>query len=481
MSRAIRRQRFMMGQHLTLLLVVALALTACAPFAPDERERDLIGLPDGYSASGEATAPARWWEDFSATELNTLIEKALGDNLTLHAAWARLDQARATARKAGADLVPSINAEADAGVSEKRSSGTTTGSESYSLGLAASYELDLWGRIRAERNAARLKAQASREDLAAAATTIAAEVSSRWLGIISQRAQLELLRQQLTTNRTYLELVELRFKNSLASALDIFQQRQLVERIEAQLPLVRQQEELLSQELNILLGTPPQSTLSITRKSLPQATPLPATGLPSQLLGQRPDIRAAFLRLAASDQTVSAARADRLPALSLTGSAKFDHDGLSKLFDNWLASLTGSLTTPIIDGGRRRAEVARSRAEMAENIALYKKTILSAMGEVEAALVREKKTREHITALSRQLDAARHALDQARSRYINGLNDYLPVLTQLLAVQGLEKDMIERQNDLLVVRVNLHRALGGTWTDTLARANDMQADKGTNP
>jgi outer membrane protein TolC len=141
---------------------------------------------------------------------------------------------------------------------------------------------------------------------------------------------------------------------------------------------------------------------------------------------------------------------------------------LESLFDNWIASLAASLALPIVDGSRRRAEVAVNRAAVQEQLAEYRQVVLSAVREVEDALLRETKTRQHIAALEKQLQASNNALAEARTRYINGLNDYLPVLTQLLSVQNLESDLIRRQEELLGARVGLYRAIGGAWVDGLA-------------
>jgi outer membrane protein TolC len=172
-------------------------------------------------------------------------------------------------------------------------------------------------------------------------------------------------------------------------------------------------------------------------------------------------------RLELADWNVSAAKADRLPSLSLTARATYQADELNLLLDNWLLNLAANLTAPLLDGGRRKAEVDRLTAVVDENLAAYRQTILAAVREVEDALVGEEKLQAHLRGLDTQLDAARNALNEARSRYRNGLIDYLPVLTQLLTVQNLERTIIQRKADLLVARVNLYRALGGSWTDEL--------------
>jgi NodT family efflux transporter outer membrane factor (OMF) lipoprotein len=298
--------------------------------------------------------------------------------------------------------------------------------------------------------------------------TLAAEVTERWVAILSQRLQRLLLEQQLSNNETYLELVELRFRKSLASALDVFQQRQLVERSKAQLPLIEMQERMLQNQLAVLLGRMPNQSPVITRQELPVLDAVPDAGLPVQLLQNRPDIVAAFKRLEAVDQDLAAARAERLPALRLTGSVAYDSDKLDKVFDNWIANLAASVTAPVFDGGRRKAEVEINEAAVQQQLAEYRQLVLSAVREVEDALISETKIREHVAALENQLQAGKNALKEAGTRYLNGLNDYLPVLTQLLSVQSLENDLIRRHEDLLVARISLYRAIGGSWTDELS-------------
>ena len=181
----------------------------------------------------------------------------------------------------------------------------------------------------------------------------------------------------------------------------------------------------------------------------------------------RPDVRAAGLRLRAADWKVSAARANRLPGINLTGGLNYGSGQLDLLFNNWVLSLAGSLTAPIIDGKARAAEVDRTRAVVDQNLAVYRDTVLGAVKEVEDALVSEIKEQEHITALKQQMEAAQRALGEARTRYLKGIADYLPVLTQILSVQRLERDLIQKRTELILYRVGLYRALGGTWTKDL--------------
>ena len=449
----------------TCLLTIAfmLMVDGCSPFAPSRREPEKRLLPPAYSDPSRAWEPERrWWEDFNDPQLNDLIQEALGHNFSLQQSWARLQQAQALAMKSGAALYPELDLDAGA-ASEHHHGDSTETAETYSMGLVGSYEIDLWGKIRSERQAARLSATASREDLNTAAITLSANIATRWIGIISQRMQKKLLLQQLHANQILLELVELRFRKSLASAVDVFQQRQLVEQSRAQLPLVEQSERRLLNELALLLGRTPFSLPRIQAQALAVPADLPAAGIPAQLLASRPDIRAAAKRLEAADWNVAAARADRLPRISLSVEAGFQADKLSLLVDNWLTRLAANMTAPLFDGRRRASEVQRLQAVVVENLAAYRETVLTAMREAEDALIDEVKLREHLDGLRAELEAAQNALNEARRRYRNGLSDYLPVLTQLLTVQGLERTQIQRQADLLTARVDLYRSLGGTW------------------
>ena len=455
-----------------ILTIILLLVVSCAPFKPTKRHSPEGELPSTFSLYTSQSEPEiRWWEEFNDPDLNVLVTEALSDNLTLKEAWSRLVQTRALAVQAGAALYPDLTGTAEAYYSRQRSdngSRKTISNEDYFLGVISSYELDLWGRIRAGRESALLEVSAAREDLNTAAMTLAAEVANRWVNIISQRMQKRLLQRQLQTNLTLLELIELRFRMSMVSALDVYQQKQVIESILSEIPLVEAEEKVLMHELALLLGKPPGTSLKISREAWPEPAEIPATGLPADLLSSRPDLRRAGMRLQAAEWQVAAARANRLPAISLTAGAQYGKGDMDVLFDNWLLSLAGNLTAPIFDGGRRAAEVDLRQALVDENLSAYRLAVLTAIKEVEDALVSEVKQREHIRALENVLVTARKALEQAGIRYRNGLTDYLPVLTQLLAVQDLERNLIRQQANLLNARVSLYRSLGGTWTESLA-------------
>jgi len=454
--------------RVSALLLAVLLAAGCTPFQPDPRDGMGPDLPQAYTLySDEPRATDRWWQEFGSQELDALVEEGLAANLDIGAAWGRLRQARALAVQAGADAYPDLTGVAD--YAHTRNGGSArreSAGETHSVGLSAGYEVDFWGRVQAVSRAGDLDSAASREDLNTVAMTVAGEIVTRWVRIQAQRQKKQILHAQIAANRTYLELIELRFRNSLATALDVYQQRENVERVKAELPLVESEEQLLLHELALLLGRPVGAVL-VADEPLPEPASLPGLGLPADLLANRPDIRSAGLGLQSADWTVAAARADRLPALSLGGEAAYSGAQLATLFNNWMFSLAASVVGPIFDGGSRAAEVEKARGVVDERLAAYKATVLTAFKEVEDALARETCQQRYIEARQAQILAARVNLSEALSRYRQGLDDYLPVLTALFTVQELEVSAVGDAADLLLYRASLHRALGGSWVNDL--------------
>lgn len=466
-----------------ILFVLSLfMLTACSPFRPAPRDGMTLGVPMQYSLySAEPREPGRWWEKFNNAELNRLVEEGLQANFDIRTAWARLRQLRATAVKSRADLFPKLDGVGSYKNSRSGNDGTegtkgSTSTDTHKLGLSASYEIDLWGKIEAESASGELDYLSSREDVNTAAMTVASEVVTHWLNIQLQRKKKAILKKQLKTNETYLELIELRFRNSLATALDVYQQRENVARTRSLIPPVESQEQLLLNELAFLLGRP-AGTVEVATADYPELPLMPGLGIPLDLLASRPDVRAAGLELQSADWAVTAARADRLPSFNLTGEAAFTSAQLANIFSGWMTALAASVTGPIFDGYYRKAEVERTRAVVDEKLLTYKETVYNAFKEVQDSLIQEKWQHEYISARKNQLEAARINLDEAGSRYLQGLEDYLPVLSALVSVQDLEISIAADEADLLGYRVSLYRALGGSWTGTLTDPAEITAEK----
>ncbi len=454
--------------------ITFLLLSACSPTTP---HKDSLVQPQGnFSVVGQEQLPEQWWLSFEDPTLDRLIDQALADNLTLKSAWDRLDQARALARKAGADMVPQLSGEVGGSSTRSRINSQTDSAQSYSLGLAASYEVDLWGRVRSISEAAELDAQASAEYLQTAALTLSAQVATTWFQLLDQLGQIVILKQQQQINEQALELISLQFRTGQIGIADLLQQRQVVESRRGERALATGRAQVLQNQLAVLLGVAPDQMPQIPAGDFDELSPLPATGLQSNLLERRPDVRAAWLQLQSADQRVAAAVADRFPRLSLSGRANTTDDHIEDLFDDWLASLAANLLAPLIDGGRRRAEVERSQAAAAEAFHIYGQTVLDALAEVENALTQEQKQQEYLNSIDRQLELAEQAMVRIRDRYLNGAEDYQRVLGALLSRQLLQRTQLSAQRELFVNRVNLCRALAGGWE--MSRANEQPSPQG---
>jgi NodT family efflux transporter outer membrane factor (OMF) lipoprotein len=435
-----------------------------------------VPTPETFS-TGAATRTAssaegdRWWRRFEDPALEALIERSLADNLELRGAYARLAQADAVVEQATAGMWPQLELQFQA--TRRRLNPAAFGSPApaseqtlFQGSLAAGYELDLWGRVRASMAAGTLEHEASRDDLEAVAMSLSAQVADTWFQLSEARSQLELLREQQKVNETFLELVQARFDQGMASALDVLQQRQAVIGARRRAQPVEVQLALLEQQLSVLTGRLPTATVA-RPGPLPAAPPVPELGVPAELLSRRPDVRAAQRRVEAQDYRVAAAIADRFPSLRLTASMGFQATDLGAFLDGFVWNLVGGLVAPLIDGGRRAAEVDRNRALLEQRVTELGRVLLRALQEVEAALVRGAKQEEIIVELEAELAAARETLEEARHRYLQGLGDYLPVLTALRGLQETERGVLAARRQLLGFRIELFRALGGDWTRAL--------------
>ena len=473
-----------------VLWVLAAGLLAgrvagCNPHTRRDSATLPVSVPTGYTAEPgdapidtEAAKLDRWWERLGDEALERLVAKTLAQNFDLHQAWARLTQVRALARQAGAGKMPQVSAEASTARTRAYGIGGDAQTQSqHRISVGASYEVDVWGRVDALGDAADLDVKASRLDVETIAMSLAAQVAETWYSLVEQCAQQRLLDAQIKTNQTLLDLVEARFAQGLASAVDVFQQRQNVIATQARVPLVETRVAVLGHQLSILAGQGPQQPTSEPGAALPTLPPLPALGVPTDLLARRPDIRSARLRAEAADHRIGAALADRFPTLRLNASTGFGATSFGDLLDRWLWSMTAGVVASLYDGGRRSAEVDRQRAVLEERLGALAGAILRAMTEVEDALVQERKQALYVEALASQIGVARQLLTETRLRYARGLSDFLPVLAAIQALQHNESALLTARRQLVSHRIQLYRALGGGWTADLKAPSEPLARK----
>ena len=445
-----------------LFLLLTFIVTSCS--VPKGAVHSPVAVPDTFSKTGSIPMTEKWWLAFNDDNLNNLMKEALSDNLNIRGTWDRLEQARAIARKSGAAVFPSLDGSAGASRTVNKISGSEkTYSNKFSLGLAASYELDLWGRVRAAKNAAELDVLASQEDLYASVISLTAEVASAWYRLVEQRGQIKLLNGQIKTNEKYLDLVTFKFRGAQVPVTDVLQQRQSLESTRAEKIIAESNRIILEHQLASLLGKTTESIVITEQSELPLLLPLPDTGLPAELIKRRPDIRMAYFRAQAADQRLTAAISERLPRVSLSAGIETNAGEVNDLFKNWLSNLTGNLIAPLIDGGRRASEVDRTKAVYSESIHVYGQVVLKSLREVEDALVQESQQHKLLENLNKQSVLSKTSSDQTREKYIHGAMDFLRFLTSILGHQSLERNKLKAQRELIDYRINLYRALAGGW------------------
>lgn len=458
--------------------IAALLILAGGCSRPLAEPEPIVTVPEAFSTTGAAPLREKWWQAFGDETLDALIEAALADNFDLRTAWDRLAQAHAVARQTDAPLWPQADVRAGAGRSRTEDDRGTTYSSLYSVGVAASYEVDLWSRLHSTQRAAWLDVQASQDALDSAAITLSAAVANTWYQLAEAKELLRIANAQVGTNKQVLEIVTIQFRKGAAAAADVLRQRQLVASSEATVILAQEAVVLLQYTLSVLIGAEPALAWEQSEIELPGLPAMPDPGLPSEVLLRRPDVRLAYRQVQAADHRLAAAIADQYPRVSLSANVETTAPSVSDLFDDWLANLAGNLVQPLIDAGRRRAEVQRREAVVSERMHAWSQTILNALRDVETALTREQQQTQLLANLNVRLRLAQQTYDRNRERFIKGQTDYIRVLESLESLQALELSVVSAQRDLIQSRIDLYRSIGGSW-DLLAPAVAQAGHAGT--
>lgn len=420
-----------------------------------------IPTPEPFHYTGNEVIPERWWTTFNDGQLNKLIDTALSKNLDLAAIWEQFKAAEANVRIQGSPLWPQIEASLQSGIS--RPEPDFAGGENTRAGLSAAYEVDLWGRLSAAKEAEVFRAKASLYDYQASAMSLSAEISIAYFNVINAMRQLELVKKQVAINEKIMTLLRSRFGGGQIRAVDILRQEQLLESTRGLQINLERNLELAKNQLSVLVGTPPQNQLNVAKVELPELAPIPQTGLPLELVRRRPDIHRAHNQVLAADRDYAVALRNRYPRLSIDITAQARSNTYSNLFQDWAYSIVGNLVAPVFYGGQLQAEADQSEALKQRALYNYGQTVLVAFREVEDALINEQKQKERLLVLERQLDLTEKTNRQLRLEFLNGLSEYLDVLLALDEQQQLKRDKIIADQQLLEFRINLYRVLAGSF------------------
>ena len=462
------------------MLQTALILPLGGCFLDGNLPEPALDIPAAYdgasrhAAVAEAAVPKLdWWRSFHSRELTRIVEQARAANLDIAAAIARIVQADAQARVAGAPLLPGIDLNGSATrARSSASTGSGTERDVLTASLSASYEIDFWGKNRAALRAAEESATASRFDREVVGLSTVVSAANAYFQVLAAQDRLRVARNNLKSATDVLKLIKDRLNAGTASQLDVAQQESVVYTQRAAIPPLQQTLKQNRTALAILIARSPESVHvrggSLNAIRIPRVTP----GLPSELLAQRPDIRRAEANLAAANANVYNARAQMLPSIKLTGEGGYQSMVLKTLLrpESAFYTLTSGLTQPIFEAGKLQGNLDLQKGKQDELLQTYRKTVISAFGDVENALdaIRQTALRER---LQRQVVASsRQAFNISQQRFREGTIDLVTLLQTQQTLYSAEDTLAQARLAHVQAIVSLYQALGGGWlpkpTDT---------------
>jgi multidrug efflux system outer membrane protein len=474
------------------IIVLAIGLTGCAIGPNYHRPTALQNQPlpktfsDGNStnptiwkiAEPSANLPrGKWWQLFNDSELNRLESLALTNNQNLVAAAARFEQSRALAAAARSEFFPQLTAGGTPGgdVTRQRTSvnapqngqaaGATWTYDTFTAPIYLGWEIDLWGRVRRQSQAAHARFIASADDLESAKLDVAAEVADDYFSLRTLDDKYTLIASTIEAYRRSLELTQNRRHGGIVSDLDVAQAATQLHTVEAELPDIQLRRAQTLHALAVICGQSPVDFFIATNSSAAAAIPDIPASLPSELLEHRPDIAAAERRMAAANANIGVAKAAFFPTVRINGLAGFQSIDSSSWF-SWPSrfwSVGPSIELPLFIGGLNRANLAFAHAAYTEMVADYRQTVLGAFGEVEDELAAQHLLAEEWNAENQALASARQALEIANNRYKSGLVTYLDVATAQTDALTHEQATVQLAGERLTAAINLIKALGCGW------------------
>lgn len=469
------------GLAAILAAVVGLGGCATARTSPPATQVTVPGTWDASQGTSNQAATgdlSAWWQRLGDPILSNLIERAQAASPDIRSARARLRESRARRDLAAANRMPSVSAPGSARGSRNGSPAATTGS--FSAGFDASWEPDIFGATGSALRAAEADLLATTADLHGTHVSLAAEVALSYVELRSYQARLDIARRNLASQAETLQLTEWRLQAGLVSEVDAAQARTNHEQTRAQLPALETSVAEAGHRLAILLGLAP-GALSETLAApapVPVAPTEIAIGIPADTLRQRPDVRAAELRLLAENARLAQAQAGRYPSASLTGSIGLDAvTGAISGGTSLAASLAASVVQKIFDAGRIRRQIEIQDAAQEQALVSYEAAILTALEDVENALVSLAKTREREEALASAAASAQNAVSMARNRYSAGLADFQTVLDTERTALSIEDSLASTHGQATTAVITLYKALGGGWSPDRAVATASDAGR----
>jgi outer membrane protein, multidrug efflux system len=460
---------------LALAAVLAGCTTAPAYVRPEVQMPAAwrIEPPWQVAQPGDETVRGPWWQRFGDPQLNALEEQALAGSPTLAAAVARWAQARAAVDVATSGLFPQLSASgrvarqkisADRPLTNYNSPNASTVQNDYSLSFNVAYEADLWGRVRSSVDAARASAEQTAADLQNVRLVLASDLAANYFNLRELDIELDVLAQSIALQQRALELATTRHQLGATSGLDVAQQQALLDTTLTQVDVLKRQRDQFEHAIAALVGRP-APLFALAPETGSRVAPAVPVGVPSDVLQRRPDVASAERAMAAANAQIGVARAAYYPAITLGPSLGVDSRMISTLFDapSLLWSLGISVAQPLFDAGRTDANVAIAQAGYQVTVANYRRTVLTAMQEVEDGITGSAALDRALLQARQAEQSAQRVLQLANDRYEGGVTTYLEVITAQQSLLNSQRQLAQLLGQRLLVSVLLVKALGGDW------------------
>lgn len=449
---------------LVILCVMALFVSGCATTTPPLP----VNMPEAWLASVAESSEAPqelWWQRFRSPHLAHLIEEGLRTSPDMVSVTEKVIQAEAQLRTTGASLFPSLNLSGNTAWNENRTSeGRRSESESSRLSLGASYEVDVWGRVAADVRGAQASLDMAHYDLAAARLSLSAGIASAYFQTLAMQERLKIARENLAIAERVMGIVEARYRHGSASLLDMQRQESTVLSQRSSLLSLEEQEKQTASALLLLLGRLPQQVVALDESLEQLAIPSVAPGLPSELLVRRPDLARAEAQLAVAHASIDSVRAALLPSFSLSASAGTASVALLSLANpSTSLGLSAAIAQTLFDAGRRKNQIVIAESRQRELVETYRKSVLSALKEVEDALNRASYSEKQATIQRAILEQTRRTLHLAEVRYREGSEEMLGVLDAQRSLFQAQDQGVQLHLARLNAALDLYKVLGGGW------------------
>ncbi len=488
--------RFFNSSSAVVLALVAAGCTTPVPQALKTTDVPAAGFTAPIMSDAQVWPKTDWWTTFGSPEMAGLVSDAQANNLDIAAAYARVLQAEAQSGIARSSLFPTLNGSFDASRQGSHGRTITTGpggvttgtgrftsSNSFSLGLDASYQLDIFGQNRNQYFSAEDALRASRYAQQTVALTVESNTARAYINVLALRERIKIARDNVEAVNRVLVIVKAKVENGVSSNLDLAQEQAQVAAQQAQIPGLVEQEREARYTLAVLLGRAPEG-FDVTAETMAEIKPPPVQpGMPSELLLRRPDVAEAEASLASAHGNVDAARAAFFPSIGLSGSGGFASSALGSLFSGTTLfySIGASVLQTIFDGGLKASQSDLAKAQQLETIANYRSSVLNAFTDVESSLGTVSALAEQEHYLGVEVDNAREALRISEIQYREGVADLLAVLQAQQTLFSAQDQLVQTRLARLQSNVSLYQALGGGWTQTAEDNTQSWPVSGTRP